>query len=130
MSDTVREAIFARIVDSLTDKHYYTRWAQETARVNAQYEERIRGLLATDRDGVRSEFAKFHAALRRDLNDGITEDKAIGLLAQHLVTRPIFDALFSEFEFAQNNPVSLRYGRHGEDAEIRLRDRQRDQGAG
>ena len=106
VSDTVREAIFARIVDSLTDKHYYAKWAQETARVNAQYEERIRGLLATDRDGVRSEFAKFHAALRRDLNDGITEDKAIGLLAQHLVTRPIFDALFSEFEFAQNNPVS------------------------
>ena len=106
VSDTVREAIFARIVDSLTDKHYYAKWAQETARINAQYEERIRGLLATDRDGVRSEFAKFHAALRRDLNDGITEDKAIGLLAQHLVTRPIFDALFSEFEFAQNNPVS------------------------
>ena len=106
VSDTVREAIFARIVDSLTDKHYYTRWAQETARINAQYEERIRGLLATDKDGVRSEFAKFHAALRRDLNDGITEDKAIGLLSQHLVTRPIFDALFSEFEFAQNNPVS------------------------
>ena len=106
VSDNVREAIYARIVDSLTDKHYYKKWAEETARINAQYEERIKGLLATDRNGVRSEFTKFHAAIRRDLNDGITEDKAISLLAQHLVTRPIFDALFSEFEFAQNNPVS------------------------
>ena len=49
VSDKVRDAIFARIVDSLTDKHYYTRWAEETARINEQYEERIKGLLKTDK---------------------------------------------------------------------------------
>ena len=107
VSNTVREAIYARIVDSLTDKHYYSKWAGETARITAQYEQRIRGLLATDKKGVRAEFAKFHSALRRELNDGITEDKAVSLLAQHLVTRPIFDALFSEFDFARHNPVSV-----------------------
>ena len=127
MSNTVREAIYARIVDSLTDKHYYSKWAKETARINDQYSERIRGLLATDRDDVRSQFASFHSALRRELNDGITEDKAVSLLAQHLVTRPIFDALFSEFDFAQHNPVSvamevmvkkLRFD-HGTDSETK-----------
>ena len=106
LSDKVRDAIFARIVDSLTDKHYYTRWAKETARINEQYEERIKGLLKTDKNGIRAEFDKFHSALRRELNSGITKDKAIGLLAQHLVTKPIFDALFSEFEFTKHNPVS------------------------
>ena len=127
VSNTVREAIYARIVDSLTDKHYYSKWATETARITAQYEERIRGLLATDKDGVRSKFAKFHSALRRELNDGIAEDKAVSLLAQHLVTRPIFDALFSEFDFGKHNPVSvamegmvktLRFD-HGTDSESR-----------
>ena len=127
LSDKVRDAIFARIVDSLTDKHYYTRWAEETARINEQYEERINGLLKTDTNGIRAEFDKFHSALRRELNSGITKDKAIGLLAQHLVTKPIFDALFSEFEFAKHNPVSqamegmvrtLRFD-HGTDSETK-----------
>ena len=127
LSDKVRDAIFARIVDSLTDKHYYTRWAEETARINEQYEERIKGLLKTDTNGIRAEFDKFHSALRRELNSGITKDKAIGLLAQHLVTKPIFDALFSEFEFTKHNPVSqamegmvrtLRFD-HGTDSETK-----------
>ena len=127
VSDKVRDAIFARIVDSLTDKHYYTRWAKETARINEQYEERIKGLLKADSNGIRVEFDKFHSALRRELNSGITKDKAISLLAQHLVTKPIFDALFSEFEFAKHNPVSqamegmvrtLRF-EHGTDSETK-----------
>ena len=127
LSDKVRDAIFARIVDSLTDKHYYTRWAEETARINEQYEERIKGLLKTDQNGIRAEFDKFHSALRRELNSGITKNKAVSLLAQHLVTKPIFDALFSEFEFAKHNPVSqamegmvrtLRF-EHGTDSEAK-----------
>ena len=127
VSGVVREAIYARIVDSLTDKHYYSRWAKETAQINDRYAERITGLLTTNRDDVRSQFAKFHSALRRELNDGITEAKAVSLLAQHLVTRPIFDALFSEFDFANHNPVSvamedmvqtLRFD-HGTDSETK-----------
>ena len=123
----IREALFARIVDSLTDKHYYTKWAEETARINAQYEERIRGLLETDQEGVQKDFQEFHSALKRELNDGITEEKAISLLAQHLVTRPVFDALFSEFQFATHNPVAQAMERiigrlrleHGTDAETK-----------
>ena len=123
----VREALFARIVDSLTDKHYYTKWAEETARINAQYEERIRGLLETDQGGVKKDFQEFHLSLRRELNDGITQEKAISLLAQHLVTRPVFDALFSEFQFARHNPVAQAMERiierlrieHGTDAETK-----------
>ena len=127
VSDVVREAIYARIVDSLTDKHYYSKWAKETARITAQYEERIKGLLETNRNGVGDEFGKFHAALKQELNEGIAKEKAISLLAQHLVTRPIFDALFSEFEFAKHNPVSaamegmvrtLRFD-HGTDSETK-----------
>ena len=44
--------------------------------------------------------------LRQNLNDGITEDDAIGMLSQHLVTKPVFDALFEDYTFAQSNPVS------------------------
>ena len=61
------------------------------------------------------------------MNDGITEQKAISLLAQHLVTKPVFDALFSGFQFANHNPVAQAMERiierlsieHGTDAETK-----------
>ena len=127
LTEKARDAIFTRIVDSLTDKRYYKKWAAETAVISARCEERIRGLLATDRNGIRAEFAQFHASLKRAVNDGVYSDKAISFLAQRMVTRPVFDALFSEYEFAKRNPVSramdgmtaaLRF-EHGTDGELR-----------
>ena len=126
LTDRTREAIFARIVDSLTDKHYYKKWATETAAISARYEERVRALIDADRGGIRAEFNKFHKSLQRAINGGVDKDKAISLLAQHMVTRPVFDALFSDYEFAKSNPVSramdgmvdtLRL-EHGTDAEL------------
>ena len=36
----------------------------------------------------------------------LTKSQAIEMLAQHLITLPIFDALFGEYSFVKNNPVS------------------------
>jgi predicted helicase len=46
------------------------------------------------------------AGLRGNLNDGITRDDAIEMLAQHLISRPVFDALFEGYSFAEHNPVA------------------------
>ena len=105
-AEEIREAVYARIVDSLTDKHYYRRWAEEVERINRQYETRIRELLAADDPPLQAAFAAFLGSLQRDLNDGITRDHAISMLAQHLITKPVFDALFAEYEFTRENPVS------------------------
>ena len=105
-ADEIRDAVYARIVDSLTDKHYYRRWAEEVERINRQYETRIRELLAADNPPLQAEFAAFLGSLQRDLNDGITPDHAISMLAQHLITKPVFDALFADYEFTGQNPVS------------------------
>ena len=45
--------------------------------------------------------------MRDDLNDSITDDEVIEMLAQHLITRPVFDALFEGAAFADRNPVSV-----------------------
>ena len=44
--------------------------------------------------------------LRDDLNDSITNEEVIEMLAQHLITKPVFDALFEDANFTQKNPVS------------------------
>ena len=55
---------------------------------------------------MRPIFDGFLSGIRKNLNDGITEVDAIGMLSQHLVTKPVFDALFEDYTFAQSNPVS------------------------
>ena len=55
---------------------------------------------------MRPVFDSFLTGLRNNLNDGISEDDAIGMLSQHLITKPVFDALFEDYAFAQSNPVS------------------------
>ena len=54
----------------------------------------------------REEFDAFLDGLRGNLNDGITQADAIDMLAQHLITRPVFDALFEGYEFLEHNPVA------------------------
>ena len=47
------------------------------------------------------------AELCDDLNPGITREDAIEMLAQHMVTGPVFDALFRIEVFTAGNSVSL-----------------------
>ncbi len=51
-------------------------------------------------------FESFHKELKSNLNDSITQEEALEMLGQHLVTRPVFEALFEGNEFVQNNAIS------------------------
>ena len=51
-------------------------------------------------------FNAFAAELRDDLNDRVTDDQVVEMLAQHLITKPVFEALFSGYSFASQNPIS------------------------
>ena len=101
-----RDAILAKIVDKFADPQYWEKWAQTIREIAQRHEARIRALLAGTDESVRETFDGFLSGIRNNLNDDITEDEAIGMLSQHLITRPVFDALFAEYAFTQNNPVS------------------------
>lgn len=101
-----QEAIYARIVDKVGTRNYWERWASDVADIAGALITRITAILE-DADGAAAEaFAHFVDGLRDNLNDSITDDDAISMLAQHLITRPVFDALFAEHDFASHNPVS------------------------
>ena len=102
----LRDAILAKIVDKFADPQYWEKWAQTIREIAQRHEARIRALLAGTDESVRETFDGFLSGIRNNLNDDITEDEAIGMLSQHLITRPVFDALFTEYAFTQNNPVS------------------------
>ena len=102
----LRDAILARIVDKYADPGYWEKWATDVRGIAQRHESRILALLHRPDSDVLPIFDEFLTGIRQNLNDGITEDDAIGMLSQHLVTKPVFDALFEDYSFAQSNPVS------------------------
>ena len=54
----------------------------------------------------RAAFMTFLDEIRDDLNPEIGEADAIEMLAQHLITKPVFDTLFKDNDFTTSNPVS------------------------
>ena len=104
-----RDAIFARIVLKVGDRRYWESWAKEVAEIAERQITRIKALLEADgKTGgkARAAFDKFLTGLRGNLNPAVSEGDAIEMLAQHLITQPVFDALFKDYEFTQKNPVS------------------------
>ncbi|WP_337109883.1 DEAD/DEAH box helicase [Prescottella equi] len=101
-----QEAIVAKIVDKVGTRAYWEDWASDVADIAAAQITRIKALLAGASPEVAAAFEKFHQGLKDNLNDSITRDDAISMLSQHLITKPVFDALFAEHDFASHNPVS------------------------
>ncbi|WP_418345859.1 DEAD/DEAH box helicase [Rhodococcus pyridinivorans] len=101
-----QEAIYAKIVDKVGTRAYWEDWAADVADIAAAQITRIRALLASANTEIKDAFAQFLQGLRDNLNDSITEDDAISMLSQHLITKPVFDALFAGHDFASHNPVS------------------------
>ena len=100
-----RDAIYAQIVIRCGERRYWKHWAASVADIASRLHNRIRSLVA-DSDTLGKRFDQFVASLRRNLNDSITEDDAAAMLAQHLITKPVFDALFGGSDFTESNPVS------------------------
>ena len=104
--DDLRTAIFAQIVKRCGERRYWEKWADSVTDIARRHDERIRALIEAPEGPVGARFDEFVAALRNNLNDSITTDDAAAMLSQHLITKPVFDALFGGQEFTQHNPVS------------------------
>ena len=99
-------AIFAKIVVKCGNRRYWEQWAKDVAGIAERHVTRIKALLEDADPKYRLKFERFLKGLRKTLNPSITDDDAIEMLAQHMVTKPVFDALFANYEFTKLNPVS------------------------
>jgi predicted helicase len=104
--DEFSRAIMARIVRKCGTRTYWEDWASDVARIAAVHITRIKAAIQVPGSEEAAAFERFLAEIRDDLNDAVTADEAIEMLAQHLITRPVFEALFEGYSFASNNPIS------------------------
>ncbi len=102
----LQEAVNAVLVRKCGTKVYWEDWAKDIGKIAKRHIERV-GELVLDGGPASAEFASFLKGLRDSLNQGITEDEAVEMLAQHMITLPVFEALFAGAEFASSNPVSI-----------------------
>ena len=100
------KAVQTTLVKKCGTRIYWDEWAEDVAKIAQRHIDRI-GALVRDDAGVANDFAVFLKGLRDSLNPGITADEAVQMIAQHIITVPVFDALFGDFEFAKSNPVSI-----------------------
>ncbi len=100
-------AIFAKVVEKCGDRKYWETWAKDVAAIFSRLVHRIKSLLASpDNETLREWFDAFHEELKVSINDSINRNNAIEMMAQHILTRPVFEALFEHYDFAAGNPVA------------------------
>ena len=101
-----QEAIYTKLVDKVGTRTYWEDWADDVATIAENQITRIKALVDGADATLRTEFDSFVEGLRNNLNDGISEEDAISMLSQHLITAPVFNALFENHDFITHNPVA------------------------
>ncbi|MFC4872093.1 DEAD/DEAH box helicase [Negadavirga shengliensis] len=103
--EQLQSVVFARMVQKVGDRRYWEQWAKDVAQIADRQIERIKHLIETKTD-QRKAFENFLAGLQKNINPSISESQAIDMLAQHIITKPIFEALFEGYSFVKSNAVS------------------------
>ena len=99
------QAIQKKYKDKKNQQSQLETWAKDIADIANRHIAEIELLI--ERPEISGKFNEFLSALQSNLNSSIEKDDAIEMLAEHMITKPVFDALFDNYEFIKSNPVSI-----------------------
>lgn len=102
--DAINEAVYAAIPKKLGDREYWAEWAKGIGQVALRLIARINALIDGN-PALAKEFARFLKGLQDTLNPTVSREDAIEMLAQHILTLPVFQALFADSDFPNRNVV-------------------------
>jgi predicted helicase len=103
----IERALYAKVVKKCGNRNHWGDWASDIAKIANTHITRITTIVQNPANTKEQQaFKEFAKELRDDLNDSITDAEVIEMLAQHLITKPVFDALFSTYNFTDHNPMS------------------------
>ena len=104
--EQLQSAVFARMVVKVGERGYWEKWAKDVAKIAEKYIEKITNLILQDGEHQKV-FNEFLKGLQKNINPSITLQEAIEMLSQHIITKPVFEALFEGYSFVKNNPISI-----------------------
>lgn len=104
----IERALYATVVKKCGNRHHWEDWANDIAKIANTHIDRIQAILENkDNTAEIAAFEAFAHELRDDLNSSVSDGEIVEMLAQHLITKPVFDALFEGYNFTQHNPMSV-----------------------
>ncbi len=101
----IEEAIKTMIVKKVGNRREWEEWAEDVGQICQTQIGHIRKIIR-ENPASRKELASFMKELKATLNGELTEDGVIEMLGQHVVIRPVIAAVFDEYPFADQNPIS------------------------
>lgn len=101
----LEKAFYGRIVQKVGDRRYLEDWSKDVAEIAKRHITKINDLIDSQ-PGAKQAFDVFLTSLQHNINSSVNKKQAIEMLAQHLITQPIFEALFEGYSFVKDNPVS------------------------
>lgn len=103
----LEEDIRARIVKKVGNRKEWSDWAEDVGRICEEQVKHIKSVLDDPaNEESRMKFEAFSKELKNTLNGDLSREEILDMLGQHIVTKPVMDALFSEFPFTEKNPLS------------------------
>lgn len=106
-SGEIERAIVAKVIQKVGNRHHWEDWANSIAQIAQTHIKLITNILERPEcDKESAVFEEFAFEIRDDLNNAVSDAEIIEMLAQHLITKPVFDALFDEYSFAAHNPMA------------------------
>ncbi len=101
--------IYARLVLKVGDRDYFENWAKKVAEVMPDLVAKLTQICRHEDYGYKQykgAFNRYLKGLRSSVNDVVSEEDAIDMLAQQVITKPIFKKLFGDEGFTKQNSVS------------------------
>lgn len=102
-----KDGVYAKIVDKVGTREYWADWSNDIATIATKHIDLINTLLADVDPELERVFTEFVEGLQSMLNPNIDRGQAVEMLAQHLITKPVFDAMFAGHKFTEENPISM-----------------------
>ena len=102
---SLTEQVFAKIVNKCGSRRYWADWGKDVGEIAKRNIERINKLISVEGDH-KQKFISYWEGLKKNLNPGVRQAEAVEMLAQHMITKPVFEALFGNDHFTKENPVS------------------------
>lgn len=102
----IQDAIYGRIVKKVGDRRYLEDWTADVQKLAERHIRWIENLIADKKSPFAKSFRRYVKSLQHNINSDIDDEQAIEMLAQHVITKPIFEALFDQYSFVNDNPVS------------------------
>ena len=101
----LEEEIRSKIVKRVGNRKEWSDWAEEVGEICQTQIKHITKII-NENSSSKKALDKFTEELKATLNGNITQDAVIEMLGQHVVIKPVLQALFKEYPFAEKNPIS------------------------